>query len=304
VGNVWDADVALKDADAARLIERQFPQLAPVELAVLGAGWDNTAYLVNGELVFRFPRREIAAGFIEREARILPMLAPHLPLPVPAPTFVGEPADGYPYPFAGYPWIPGMTACRVRLTENGRAALASSLGGFLRALHSIPVDEETRVWAPGDEIGRTDILRKAPRTAARAREVADALPGLPLAAAAAFAEAAAATPPHPGPACWVHGDFYARHLLLDEARQPCGVIDWGDVHLGDPALDLSIAYSFLPPAARDRFWSAYGEVDAPTETRARFRALHYGLLLTDYGASVGDEPLHLAGQDALIYAMD
>src|SRR6266849_3644209 len=39
--------------------------------------------------------------------RVLPLLAPHLPLPIPAPEFVGIPDEGYPYPFAGYELIPG-----------------------------------------------------------------------------------------------------------------------------------------------------------------------------------------------------
>ena len=37
---------------------------------------------------------------------------------------------------------------------------------------------------------------------------------------------------------FVHGDLYSRHLLVDDAGRPCGVIDWGDCHVGDPAVDL------------------------------------------------------------------
>src|SRR5918911_1437267 len=96
----WKADVDLTPERAASLIERQFPALAPARLEPLGIGWDNAAYLVNGNLVFRFPRRQMGAGLIEREARILPLLAPHLPLPVPVPRFVGRPAGEYPFPFA------------------------------------------------------------------------------------------------------------------------------------------------------------------------------------------------------------
>src|SRR5438132_12959546 len=102
MARVWDADVELSPEAAARLIERQFPALAPVRLELLGAGWDNAAFLVDGRLVFRFPRRRIAAGPMELETRVLPRLAPHLPLPIPAPVFVGIPDEGYPYPFAGY----------------------------------------------------------------------------------------------------------------------------------------------------------------------------------------------------------
>ena len=77
------------------------------------------------------------------------------------------------------------------------------------------------------------------------------------------------------------------------------MIDWGDVHLGDPALDLSIAFSFLPPAARSRFRQVYGAIDAATWQRARFRAIHYGALLVEYGRSIEDEALREMGAYAL-----
>jgi aminoglycoside phosphotransferase (APT) family kinase protein len=94
-------------------------------------------------------------------------------------------------------------------------------------------------------------------------------------------------------------DLYARHLLVDDSGRVCGVIDWGDAHLGDPALDLSIQFAFLPPEARPAFEAAYGELDADTRRRARFRALFSGTMLVHYGASSGDEALVEAGRWAL-----
>ena len=43
-------------------------------LRPLGAGWDNTVFLVNESFVFRFPRREIAVACMEAEIRVLPGL--------------------------------------------------------------------------------------------------------------------------------------------------------------------------------------------------------------------------------------
>jgi aminoglycoside phosphotransferase (APT) family kinase protein len=295
----WDADVALSPAAAADLIERQFPALAPAALTPLGVGWDNVAFLVRGRYVFRFPRRRIAAGLIERELRVLPLLAPHLPLPVPTPTFAGRPEGAYPYPFAGYPLIPGATACRKDWTDAQRARSAGPLAGFLAELHRIPVDDATRAWGPRDEIERTNLPKRALVMQERLRAIAPALRELDIDALRELIDRLASTPPYAGPPCWVHGDLYARHLLVDGARRLCGVIDWGDVHLGDPALDLSIAFSFLPSGARGAFRELYGPIDAATWDRARFRALHHGVLLVDYSADVGDEALRAAGEYAL-----
>ncbi|HEX5505907.1 MAG TPA: phosphotransferase, partial [Thermomicrobiales bacterium] len=129
----WAEDIPLTDGDAARLIAGQFPALAPARLESLGVGWDNRSFLVDGRVVFRFPRRRIAAALLEREARVLPLLAPQLPLPIPVPRWLGRPTADYPAPFAGYPYLPGRTACRWPCTEVDRLALAPALAGFLAA---------------------------------------------------------------------------------------------------------------------------------------------------------------------------
>lgn len=303
MGQQWDADIALDAAAAAALIAAQFPALAPVALTTLGVGWDNVAFLTNERVVFRFPRRQIAAGLLEREARILPLLASHLPAPIPAPQYVGTPTPTYPFVFAGYPLLPGRTADERPPTLAGRAALAGELAAFLRTLHTVPLDAATRAWAPGDEITRADMQRRAPQLIARLTANAAGLAADRIARLCATVTELATTPAAPA-TCWVHGDLYARHLLLDGADHLAGVIDWGDIHLGDPALDLSIAWTFLPRPARALFRARYGLADDAAWRRARFRAIHYGATLSEYGASVGDEAIRTLGLTALDLAGD
>lgn len=291
MGSVWDADIPLDEPLARRLIARQFPALAGGPLQLLGVGWDNTAYRVGADTVFRFPRRQGAANLLARETRILPTLAPHLPVLIPAPRFVGRPTPEFPYPFVGYPFLPGTIASDVPLTADARTALATPLGAFLRALHGIAIDDATRAWAPGDEIARNDLVGRAPTVIARLRDNAAALDEVVVKALVAQVERLAAAPPWSAPPRWVHGDLYPRHLLLDEAGHFVGVIDWGDVHLGDPALDLSLAWTFLPVAAHAAFRDGYGPIAAATWDRAHFRAIHYGAILAEYGRTEGIAPL-------------
>jgi aminoglycoside phosphotransferase (APT) family kinase protein len=77
----WDAEQPVPASLAAELIGRQFPRLRGTPVEPLATGWDNTVYLVGGQWVFRFPRRAIALPGIQREIAVLPLLAPHLPLP-------------------------------------------------------------------------------------------------------------------------------------------------------------------------------------------------------------------------------
>jgi len=110
---------------------------------------------------------------------------------------------------------------------------------------------------------------------------------------------------HPPGACndtrIVHGDMYARHILLDDARRLCGAIDWGDVHRGDPALDLAIALMVLPPQAHAAFVQAYGTISDATWQRATYRAIYHAALVTHYGRAEGDAGMLRIGLDALAF---
>ena len=297
---VWSPEFVV-DADLARsLIEAQFPALAPASVVATGVGWDNTAFLVNDAVIFRFPRRGIAAPLIEAEARLLPAVAPRLPLAVPRPAFIGRPTDAYPYPFAGHVLIPGRTACAAALGDEPRSALAGPLGAFLAALHAFPAADAARLGAGHDTIRRLDLGYRLPKahaaleTLVRRGLVRDARP---------FAAILDAAPGDftPRSDVLVHGDLYARHLLVDDDGRLSGVIDWGDIHLGDPAVDLAIAHSFLPPTAHAPFRRAYGPVDADTWQVARLRALWHSLTVLLYGDEVGDADLVREGQAALGY---
>jgi aminoglycoside phosphotransferase (APT) family kinase protein len=245
-----------------------------------------------GDLAFRFPRRTFGIAAVETEMRVLPRLAPRVGVAVPVPLRVGRASAAFPAPFYAHRYLEGRTADRAALDDAGRARLAPALAAFLRELHRIeglPVEADTF---------RADAARSAERARPR-------LPILEASAWASYLPAARAClddvpPPADAPPVLLHGDLYARHLLLDDAGDLTGVLDWGDVCLGDRALDLSVVYSFLPPAAHAAFWSAYGETSETTRRRAHFLALtRYGINLLAYALDVGDTALEREAGGAL-----
>jgi aminoglycoside phosphotransferase (APT) family kinase protein len=281
---------------AKALVEENWAELAPARVEAFGEGWDNFAFLVNETWVFRFPRREIAVPWIEKEHRLLPRIAPRVPLAVPDPKFFARGDERYPWPFSGYARLAGRTACAAALDDGERHACARPLGEFLRALHALPVDD-----APDDAFARLDPARLFPRTRANlerlaaAGAIADAAPYLALLDGAPIAQPLRAL---------VHGDLYSRHLLIGDARLPSGVIDWGDVHASDPAVDLALAHGFLPPRAHDAFLDAYGPV-APDRWRwAKVRAMHHAAIEALVGVDDGDHALGREGRMGLRWIME
>jgi len=160
------AEVHIDCSLAAALVEEQFPQLKPVWIEPFGQGWDNIAFLVNQTYVFRFPRRKFAVPLMESESRLLPAIAPSLPLPIPCPLFIGRPGERYPWPYAGYRCLAGHTLCRVNLDIGQHFAMARPLAHFLKALHAIPAAEARNNGATGDTIGRANIALRQPKALA------------------------------------------------------------------------------------------------------------------------------------------
>ena len=258
----WSPELVVDEALARRLLADQFPELELGSLSLAGEGWDNTAWLVDEQWLFRFPRREIALDGVARELHVLPLLAPQLPLPVPEPRFVGAAGPAFPWPFFGSPVVPGRELAEAELDDPGRARLARPLGAFLRALH----DAEIAVELPVDPLGRADMGFRVERAHDRLEELGVAAPG------AEDVLAAALELPPPARVTLVHGDLHLRHAFVEDGRLS-GVIDWGDVCRADPAIDLVLVWCALPPAARAAFFAEYGPVSEAGLLRARVLSL-------------------------------
>lgn len=292
----WDAEHAVDTAQAAALVHAQFPALAGAPVRELASGWDNTVFLVGEQWVFRFPRRAVALAGTEREMALLPKLAPRLPLAVPIPELTGRPAGGYPWPFWGARHLPGRELMTCGLPERRRVAAAAALGEFLRALHDPRLVGRVGAALPHDPFRRGDPSVRAPL----ARKLLDRLAGRGLwkpaapaaeAMAALLGKGAQAGASRAEPVV-CHGDLHPRHLLVDPDGRACGVIDWGDVCLADPAVDLSVAYSAFNGTARAALLAAYGPpaeraLKGEGELRARTLAVFLCAALADYASSIG-----------------
>lgn len=296
----WTAEVRIDIDLAKKLIESQFPELLPLKVEPKGEGWDNVVLQVNDEFLFRFPRRKIAVELLENEARLLPKLRPKLPLAIPELVYQGRPEFGFPWPFLGYRFLEGITACKAHLTETERTRLAPTLAKFLFDLHQISEQEAITMGAIPDQLGRLDVKTRIPQILDYLNRLKDLNLFEDMSSLHAIVDQSKSLG-DTGKKTLVHGDLYVRHLLIGSDRALTGIIDWGDVHFGNPALDLSIVFTVLPPDSHKIFFETYGKISEETWLLARFRGLLSTFVTTVYAHSIGDSDLLEEGKKSLGY---
>jgi aminoglycoside phosphotransferase (APT) family kinase protein len=262
--------ITIDERLARRLVARQFPQWAdrPVTRVELD-GWDNRTFRLGDDLTIRLPSGDWYALQVEKEQRWLPVLAPQLPLPIPAPVARGEPGEGYPYAWSVYRWLEGEVAAEAGVADL--TAFARTLAGFLVALRGADA-------RGGPAPGRHNFFRGGP-LATYAEETVRSIDALgeevPRDAALRVWEDAMATG-WEGEPVWFHGDVAVGNLLLRDGRLGA-VIDFGSSGVGDPACDVVIAWTLFSGASRNAFRATLG-VDPSTWSRGRGWALWKALI--------------------------
>ena len=295
----WHPDINITDAFARNIIERQFHELSPINITLIGEGWDNKVFLVNNQFVFRFPHRKIAAKLIERENAVLGYLQDIVNLEIPNPVYVGKPKENYPYHFHGYQMIKGKSGCHAHLSMDSRSESVLKIAEFLKQLHYINETEARAIGAEDQFFDRTNSssiiyelkkrVEKINRRNIASINLTTFNEEITIAAAVNL----------PKKRVLVHGDLYCRHLMFDNNKLT-GIIDWGDIGINSPAVDLSVVFSFYSSGCYKEFFDIYGDIDSQTFAYARFLGLYSALTVLLYGHDVDDIHLVSEATDAII----
>ena len=272
-------ELAIDDATVAALVGRDAPHLAHLPLARLAAsGSSNVLYRLGPDLLVRLPRQPGGSDTIVTEARWLPALAATLPVAVPEVVVVGGPGFGYPERWSVVRWIDGEPG--RRLPGDGPVR---DLAAVVRALGEAPVpgaaarDPHLRTYR-GEPLATMDATTR--QDLAACREV----PGMDLdldACARVWTHAmhlpgvGERTRPR-----WLHGDLLAENVLVRDGRL-AAVLDFGGLGVGDPTVDLVVAWELLDAAQRTRF-RALLDLDEPTWLRGRAWALALSVMTFPY----------------------
>lgn len=263
------------ETDAAlvrRLLAVQFPQWADLRVEpVASYGTDHDIYRLGDRLAARLPRIGWATGQAAKEAEWLPRLAPHLPLAIPVQLAQGRPAEGYPFDWSVYEWLPGQDAGGA---IDDLEQVAVDLAAFVSALRRIettgaysrPPGARGAPLAEGDEQVRRSIA-----------ELGDRVDG--VAVLGSWEESLDASA-WGGEEVWVHGDLLPGNLLVVDGRLSA-VIDFGGLNVGDPACDLQPAWNVFAGDSRERFRAELA-ADASSWLRGRGWALAQAVVALPY----------------------
>lgn len=290
------ADEIVSDVALVRhLLRVRFPLWASLPIRrFASSGTDNAIYRLGDDLAVRLPLRPGATAQLSSDARWLPVLAPHLPLVIPEVVAMSDPVEawaahpGFAWPWGIYRWIDGEVVTLAGLADpvHDAAVLAS----FLRALQAI---DPTGGTPPGPHnSGRGMPL--AGRDA-RTRACIGEMHGMiDIDAVTETWEASLAVPAWSGSPRWVHGDIHQGNLLMARGGSPVSfprptdagrktglalsaVIDFGCLGVGDPAVDLIVAWVLFDRLSRKVF-REFLRMDEATWIRGRGWALSWALI--------------------------
>jgi aminoglycoside phosphotransferase (APT) family kinase protein len=255
---------------AAKLIAGQFPQWAGLPVrAVTSAGTECVLYRLGDDLVIRLPRRPGKSLDSLLTEGVLARLAPFLPVPVPELMAEGRPTADYPASWGVLRWLEGDTPVEGHLTAPG--LLAVDLADFLLALWRIDLAEVDLAGCPAAYRGGP-LAEEHEFTLGAIERVRDQIDAD---AARTIWDDAMELPAWDGPHTFVHADMMPGNVVTRDGRLSA-VIDFGTAGIGDPSVDLIVAWMLLPDHARPAFRRATG-VDAATWLRGRARALSWPL---------------------------
>lgn len=194
------------------------------------------------------------------EGELLEVVAAASPLPVPVPRFVDADAGCIAYDHLHGTPLLHLPPHDLQLHAD---RLAGPLGGFLAALHELPLDRMARLVDP-DEVPLRDWLGEAAHYHAR---LADEVPPARRDAVRRFL--AAEPPPARHEPVFSHNDLGVEHVLVDPSSWwVTGVLDWTDAAIVDPAFDFGKLHRDLGPTALRTALRHYRRGDADDAVKA------------------------------------
>ncbi len=137
-------------AELPEIAQKCFPGIFSRQWYYMDEGIGYYTFIIksnNGKIVFHFPRFNSVVERLLREVELLKNL--DLSIKVPNPLFVCSGCTNHPWPFFGYPFIPGVQLTPRIFTEiksqSIKLSIARQLGQFLSDLHGSSLNKVFKI---------------------------------------------------------------------------------------------------------------------------------------------------------------
>ena len=284
-----------------RALKHAFPALRVTTASPIEEGWANYVLEINGNLIFKFPRRPDILSKLATEVRLLPELSKVLPLPIPSFDYTAEsPQDDGPT-FVGYPKIPGQAMFLDQASSTTRRVVAKQLGAFLTVLHRFSAEKAVELGILNDSADAWHREYKD-RYSQISSQVLPLLKPAQRREIAQFWESFLNEPTNFVFApVLVHRDLGGDNVCWDPASGTItGVIDWEAASLGDPAIDFANEFRTRSPSFTKMMLSAYGRaIDPGFLRRAAFYSKEGPVHEVLFGLQTGQQTLVTRGLQAI-----
>ncbi|GCE29241.1 hypothetical protein KDA_47250 [Dictyobacter alpinus] len=271
-------------------IEKEFSILIE-RYAYLKDAFDHDVFIVNEDMVFRFPRTKRDTEHLAYEIAFLNDLKGNVNVVIPDYSFLPKSGD-----FAGYKLIPGTLLAPWifrKLNQKDKEAAVIQLIEFINTFHHMDLHDFAQ-YQPRE---RKDFIAIEQRVE---KELVEKLfPKLPSNEVKRIKDFYKETHEHfhdiPN-SCATHGDLYAFNVIWDRDTSQIGVIDFSDLLIGDPARDFEVFYDYGLEYAEMAYEQYRGPKDKNFLRRAEtYYKLHaiYTLLSSQLGALITFEHAHM-----------
>lgn len=241
--------------DVKNAIIEQYPEFEGSKFVENTKGWSNYVLVVDDRYVFRMPRHDNSYVNLEIEKILLPYIKAKTEVKIPEFKYVSDLNSEY--SFIGYDMIEGQELSRQLLNEMDAASyeqLARQIGGFLESLHSVdiksPIFKALRISNQFQNLLQLEqkILDQASQLLsddemAWTANLFDAFHNELCTFNNSFS--------------LLHSDFTEDHILVNDTYGLAGIIDFGDICIGDPAFDFAGIYSSYGKAFMERVLGYY-----------------------------------------------
>lgn len=253
-----------------KIIAGIYPNINNEQVRMFDDGWDYVVFVLDGQKAFRFPRRPDYAKKLPVEVSFLDYFRNLSPVTIPNLTFHTDKITGLPY--VTYDFISGIQFTKNvsnTFSKEELRQIARQIGGLLDKLHSFPIDRAKKLDVKQVESLKTwrNKLEKIKQTVfpyiARTEQNWSIL---------IFENFFKTVQANPMPLAVIHSDIMPEHIIVNPGTHALsGIIDFGDVEIGDPAYD----FAFIAKYGKDFLNWAYETYNRPKDLGFEIRRQFY-----------------------------